>query len=260
LKLSDKVYIMSQTNKIILTLKKTLKVKGLKYVDVAKHLHISESSIKRQFTHGDISLNRLEKICELVNMEISDLLELVQIENMQVEQLTISQERKIVSDTKLMLVTVSVMNQLTFDEIYQLYNFEKPELIKLLLQLEKIHLIQLNPNNKIKALISRTFQWQKNGPIQKYFENHIQDDFFNCQFNHLGELRIVINGMISTSSNQVMQKKIKQLVQNFSDFAYKDQNISFDRRYGSTMVIAIRPWELSEFAMYRRKINTKVFS
>lgn len=251
---------MSQTNKIIETLKKTLKVKGFKYTDVAEHLHISESSIKRQFTHGDISLNRLEKICELVNMDISDLLELVQIESLQIEQLSVVQERKIVSDTKLMLVTVSVMNQLTFDEIYQLYNFEKAELIKLLLQLEKIRFIQLNPNNKIKTLISRTFQWQKNGPIQRYFEDHIQDDFFNCQFTHSGELRIVINGMLSTSSNQIMQKKIKQLVQNFSDFAYKDQSIGFDRRFGSTMVVAIRPWELSEFAVYRRKTNTKVYN
>ena len=250
---------MSQTNQIILTLKKSLKANGIKYIDVAKHLHISESSIKRQFTQADISLSRLEKICELINMEIADLLELVHLQTIQVEQLTISQEREIVSDTKLMLVTISILNNLTFDEIFQLYNFEKPELIKLLFQLENINLIQLNPNNRIKPLISRTFKWQDNGPIQRYFENHIQDDFFDCQFNHAGELRIVINGMISTGSNQVIHKKIKQLTKTFNDFAYKDQNIGFDRRYGTTMVIAIRPWELPEFNKYRRIKNTKEF-
>ncbi len=251
---------MSQTNQIILTLKKTLKANGIKYIDVAKYLHISESSIKRQFTQGDISLSRLEKICELINMDISDLLELVHLESMQVEQLTIAQERKIVSNTKLMLVTISVLNNLSFEQIFQLYNFDEPELIKLLLQLEKINLIQLSPDNKIKPLISRTFQWQVNGPIQHYFENHIQDDFFDCKFNQAGELRIAINGMISTSSNQTVHKKIKQLAKTFSDFAYKDQNIGFERRYGTTLVIAIRPWELPEFSMYRRETNIKVFS
>jgi DNA-binding Xre family transcriptional regulator len=250
---------MSQSNQIILTLKKTLKSKGVKYADVAKHLHISESSIKRQFTQGDIALSRLEKICELINLEISDLLEIVQLQNMQVEQLTVKQERKIVSNIKLMLVTVSVLNNLTFDEIYEIYDFEKPELIKLLLQLEKINLIQLKPENKIKPLVSRTFQWLKNGPIQKYFENHIQDDFFDCNFTNSGELRIVINGMLSTTSNQTILKKIKQLTQSFSDLAYKDQEIGFQRRYGQTMVVAIRPWELSEFAEYRRQENNKVF-
>ena len=250
---------MSQSSQIIITLKQTLRAKGIKYIDVANYLHISESSIKRQFTQGDISLNRLEKICEMINMEIADLLELVQIKSLQLEQLSIAQERKIVSDVRLMLVTVSVLNNLTFDEIYQIYDIEKPDLIKLLLQLEKINLIQLKPDNKIKPLISRTFQWQKNGPIQRYFENHIQDDFFSCQFNRPGELRIVINGMISKPSSETIHKKIKQLAQSFSDYAYKDQNIGFNRRYGNTMVIAIRPWELPEFSKYRREPNKKVF-
>lgn len=250
---------MSQSSQIILTLKQVLKSKGIRYVDVANHLHISESSIKRQFTQADISLNRLEKICDLVNMDISDLLELMHIENMQVEQLSINQEREIISDIKLMLVTILVMNNLTFDEIYQVYNFEKPELIKLLLQLEKLKLIQLKPDNKIKTLISRTFQWQNNGPIQKYFENNIQDDFFDCQFNQGGELRLVINGMISPASNLIIQNKIKQLGQTFSDCAYRDQNIGLESRYGSTLVLAIRPWELAEFGKFRRVENSKIF-
>jgi len=250
---------MSQSIQIILTLKKTLKAKGIKYRDVAHHLCVSESSIKRQFTQGDISLNRLEKICELAAMDIADLLELVNLQTLQLEQLTVQQERKIVSDVKLMLVLVSVLNHLTFNELYQIYNFEKAELVKLLLQLEKISLLQLKPDNKIKLLISRSFQWQVNGPIQRYFETHIQDDFFDCQFSKAGELRIVINGMLSHASNQTMHKKIKQLAQNFSDFAYKDQDIGLNQRFGSTLVVAIRPWELPEFARYRRSKNTKVF-
>ncbi len=250
---------MSQSIKIIQTLKKTLKSHGIKYVDVAKHLNISESSIKRQFTQGDISLSRLEKILLLVNLELSDLLELVHLESMQLEQLTVAQEKKIVSNTKLLLITISVMNNLSFNDIYDLYDLEEAELIKFLLQLEKINLISLKPGNKIKTLVSRTFQWQKNGPIQRYFENHIQDDFFDCQFVNAGELRIVINGMVSNSSNQTIHKKMQQLAQNFNDLAYKDQNIGLQSRYGTTLVIALRPWELPEFSGFRRKQNTKVF-
>jgi DNA-binding Xre family transcriptional regulator len=250
---------MSKSSQIILTLKNVLKSKGIKYAHVAKHLNISESSIKRQFSQGDISLNRLECICDLAEIEISELLELMHIKSMQVEQLTMQQERKIISNPKLMLVTVSVLNNLSFDKIYEVYNFEKPELIKLLLELEKINLIELKTDNKIKTLISRTFKWQNNGPIQRYFETHIQDDFFNCQFTHAGELRLVINGMISKTSNQILQKKIKQLASTFNDLAYKDQTIGFDKRYGSTIVIAIRPWELQEFDKFRRNKNTKIF-
>lgn len=173
---------MSQSLQIILMLKKTLKAKGIKYADVANHLCVSESSVKRQFTQGDISLNRLEKICDFAGLDIADLLELVQMEGTKLEQLTIQQEKKIISNPKLMLVTVLVLNNLTFEEIYAIYNFEEAELIKILLELEKLRLIELRPENKIKPLISRTFEWQKNGPIQSYFEVHIQDDFFDCKF------------------------------------------------------------------------------
>lgn len=250
---------MSQSLQIILMLKKTLKAKGFKYKDVAGHLCVSESSIKRQFTQGDIALSRLEKICDFIGMDMADLLDLVNMESMKLEQLTIKQERKIVSDIKMMLVTVLVLNNLTYDEIYQIYDFEEPELIKILLQLEKINLIQLRPGNKIKTLISRTFQWQKNGPIQRYFETNIQDDFFKCDFTAPGEIRIVINGMLSSPSTYSIHKKIKQLAKNFSDMAYKDQSKSLQNRFGSTMVIAIRPWELPEFEILRREKNNKVF-
>jgi DNA-binding Xre family transcriptional regulator len=250
---------MSQSLQIIITLKKTLKAKGIKYIDVAKHLNISESSIKRQFTQGDISLNRLEKICELLNMDIPDLLEFVQVEGLKLEQLTVQQELKIVSNTKLMLITVLVLNNLTFEEIIEVYDFEKPELIKLLLQLEKLNLIQLKLDNKIKTLISSTFEWQKNGPIQRYFAAHIQDDYFDCQFDKAGEIRIVINGMISSASAKSMHAKIKQLSKNFNDFAYKDQNSGLQNRHGCTLLVALRPWELPEFGKYRRVKSTKVF-
>ena len=250
---------MSQSLQIILMLKKTLKAKGIKYADVANHLCVSESSVKRQFTQGDISLNRLEKICDFAGLDIADLLELVQMYGTKLEQLTIQQEKKIISNPKLMLVTVLVLNNLTFEEIYAIYNFEEAELIKILLELEKLRLIELRPENKIKPLISRTFEWQKNGPIQSYFEVHIQDDFFDCKFTSPGELRIVINGMLSRNSVASIHKKIQQLSKNFSDFAYKDQNLPLQQRFGSTLVMAIRPWELPEFAKFRREKNNKVF-
>ncbi len=251
---------MSQSSRIISTLKSQLKSKGIKYAEVADYLHVSESSIKRQFTQADISLSRLEKICEMLEMDISDIFELTHVKSMLIEQLSIQQERKIISDTKLLIVTVAAMNQWAFEEIHAIYDFSEAELIKVLLQLEKLKLIELKANNKIKTLISRTFTWQNNGPIQRYFEEHIQSDFFDCQFNKPGELRLVINGMLAHSSNQVIQKKIKQLANLFSDCAYKDQNIGLERRFGSTLVLAMRPWELPEFEKFRRNKNTKVFN
>ena len=243
---------MNQCTQIIKTIKTALKIQGLLYCDVAKYLKLSESNVKRMFNIGDISLARVEKICELMHMDIKDLMELMENQREKIEQLSIQQEQKIVSDIKLLLLTVCVLTGCTFKDIYDTYDYEKPELIKLLLELDKIKLISLKPDNRIKLLISPSFGWQKNGPIQKYFEFYIQDGFFNSSFTKHGELRLVINSVLSDESNTEIQNKMKQLAEEYSELNLKDQKLPINDRAGTTMVMAIRPWRLQQFAELRR--------
>lgn len=51
---------MPQAQKLVSTLKRTLKAHGKTYSQVAAHLGLSEASIKRLFSRGNFSLQRLE--------------------------------------------------------------------------------------------------------------------------------------------------------------------------------------------------------
>jgi len=66
---------MSQTLQLITTLKRQLKAHGVTYAQVATHLKKSEATIKRWFSQQSFSLSTLEAICDLIDM---DLVELVQ--------------------------------------------------------------------------------------------------------------------------------------------------------------------------------------
>ncbi len=81
---------MSQTAALIDTLKKTLKANGLTYRKVADKLKLSEASVKRLFAGQNISLNRLEQICQLMDMEISDLVNKMEIDRRSFTEFTIS--------------------------------------------------------------------------------------------------------------------------------------------------------------------------
>jgi len=52
--------------KIIQILKKELKAKRLTYNDIAIHLKITEAGVKKLLSKNDISLNRFEHLCELI--------------------------------------------------------------------------------------------------------------------------------------------------------------------------------------------------
>ena len=66
---------MALAAELLEQLKIELKQSGLTYRDVADSLSISDSSVKRLFRERDMSLTRLESICELVNLDIRILTE-----------------------------------------------------------------------------------------------------------------------------------------------------------------------------------------
>ncbi|MCG8612179.1 MAG: helix-turn-helix transcriptional regulator [Pseudomonadales bacterium] len=249
---------MGQTTAIIDRLKKALKENGKTYQDVAQHLRLSEASVKRLFSEKQFSLRRLDQVCEMLGIEISDLLrEMHTISH--ISQLTVEQEQLLVSDAKLLLAAISVLNRWSFDEILAVYDYSYTELIGCMARLDAIRLIELLPGNRTKALVTYDFKWIKNGPIQRFFEGEVQREFLNCRFDQPGEIRLFVTGMLSRNANELMQQKLKRLIQDFRHYHQEDLTLPLPERHGTSMVVAMRPWELEVFGRYRRDESKKVF-
>ena len=54
-------------------LKMHLKARGMTYADVAKALKISEATVKRIFASKNCTLERLDEICQLVQVDLAEL-------------------------------------------------------------------------------------------------------------------------------------------------------------------------------------------
>ena len=146
---------MSQIKQISTTLKKLLRQQNVTYKDVARHLSMSEANIKRIFSTHSFSLERLEEICAMINISLSDLFLIAEKQKDQLSQLTIEQERELVSNIKLFLVAVCVRDAWSFDEIIKHYQLTEHDCIRLLAKLDKLKMIQLLPNNEYKLLIGK---------------------------------------------------------------------------------------------------------
>ena len=86
---------MAQTQALITTLKKVLKSEGVTYRDLAKNMDLSEASIKRLFAQQSFSLQRLDQICQLLGMEISDLVKQMESSQQQIDELNEDQEQEL---------------------------------------------------------------------------------------------------------------------------------------------------------------------
>ncbi|WP_303290460.1 helix-turn-helix transcriptional regulator [Marinobacter sp. SS5-14b] len=242
---------MAQTSAIVSELKRQLRSHGLTYQDVAQALELSEASVKRLFSDKQFSLKRLDQICTLMGMEISDLVRKLAPEP-RVEQLTLEQERELVSDARLLLTAVCAMNRWQFDEIHRNYELPETDLIRYLARLDRMGVVELLPGNRIKLLVSHDFTWQPGGPIQRFFETEVQQDFLKCRFTQPGELRLFVSGMLSPQSNESVQQKLKRLALEFRHCHEEDLALPLDQRFGVSLLMAMRPWEIDAFASLRR--------
>lgn len=244
---------MAQTNLIISTLKKTLKLHGKTYADVAEHLKLSEASVKRMFAQNAFSLSRLDAICHMMNMEITELMQLVNDSTArQITELSDDQEKQLVSDIELLLVTISVINYLTLEDILGAYTLTETQCIQHLATLDRLNIIELLPNNKIKIKVSPNFKWRKNGHIQKFFRDNIETEFFDSRFALPQEKLIVLNGMLSQESNAMFQRKLERLAREFDEMASEDSTLPLGKRLGYTSVLAMRDWRFSVFDQFQR--------
>ena len=250
---------MSQTRQLIDTLKQELRKRRITYRKVSETLGLSETSVKRLFSEEAFSIKRLEKVCELLHLDLADLVQLMQ-ENIELtSQLTRDQELELVSDVKLLLVALLVMNKIKFDDILKIYNISEPEGIKLLARLDRMKMIELQPGNRIKLIIAPNFKWIPNGPIQQFFVGTVQQEFLNSSFTGPGELRIFASGMISRSANADLIKKIQHLAREMHEMNIESEALPLDERFGTSLMMAIRPWEISVFESMRRIKDNRIF-
>lgn len=244
---------MALVSDLIEQLKQELKTHSLTYKDVASSLDLSEASIKRLFRERDMTLSRLETICGLIDLDISGLAVRADEARRRVKELSLEQEATLVSDEELFLLAVHLVYGWEFDLVMSTYELDRHKAQQHLTLLDRMKVIELLPENRVRILLSPDFEWIKDGPIQQYYEETLQGFFFNSKFSKPGELRLVVNGWMSLESITAFHDNMRRLVREFDTQKREDKNTPDDKRRGTTLVMAIRPWVVEIFEKYRRK-------
>ena len=244
---------MATSSGLVDVLKRELRTRGVTYAQVARKLGLSEASVKRMFSRKNFSLKRLDEVCQIASSEFSDLARALYQQESLISQLTQEQEQEIVSNRKLFLVAVCVLNHVGFDQITATYDVSKAECIELLARLDRLGFIQLQPNNRIKLLVSRNFSWLPDGPIQRFFNQQAHGEYFRSRFDRPDEFMVVVNGMLSRNSSAAVVTRLKRLAREFSDLHGDDVKLPLGERSAMSLLVAIRHWELAAFAELRRR-------
>ncbi|HJY77738.1 MAG TPA: helix-turn-helix transcriptional regulator [Burkholderiales bacterium] len=238
-------------------LKEVLRARGVTYAKLAKSLALSEASVKRVFANGSFTLARLDQVCDALGMEITDLAKMVRHDAEGGDRLSREQEQELVSDAKLLLVAVHALNNWTLKEIVEVYELSQAQCIRLLARLDRLGIIELLPDNRVRPRVGRNFAWLPDGPIQQYFRSQVQNDYFRSRFDGEGEVMMFVSGMLSKGSNAALQSRMRRLSGEFSELHNQDLSAPRSERWGTSLLVALRPWSPPSFVQMRRAVRSK---
>lgn len=243
---------MPKATTLVDSLKRELKVRNITYADLAGRIAMSEASVKRMFSQKNFTLQRLDEILQATEITLRDLA-LNSNEDSLISELTFDQEKEIISDPKEFLVAVSALNLLTVEQITRIYNISEAEVIQYLLRLDNIGFLELLPNNRVKLLVSRTFRWIPNGPIQSSFRDQAYAEYLESNFDGEHELMRLVNVMLSKQSVASLINRLKQVAREFSEQHQEDAKLPFEEKYRMSFMLAARPWLPKQFKSLVRK-------
>jgi hypothetical protein len=105
----------------------------------------------------------------------------------------------------------------------------------------------------VRLLVSRTFSWLPDGPIQRFFNDQAHNEFFRSHFDRADEFMLVVNGMLSKHSSAAVVERLKKVAREFSALHGEDTRLPLEQRSAMSVLVALRHWELDAFAELKRQ-------
>ena len=172
------------TQEILSALKVALKSRAKTYKDVAEHLSVSEKTVKRLFQDGDCSLSRLERICELINVSIWDLVGFAEQYKTPLAQLSSEQEQFLASHPHFFNYLFLLTLGYTADQIQTRYELSDLSTFYYLKELDALGLIELSANNRYQLRVKGKLLLKLHGPLHNKVKTENQRFLTHVVDNH----------------------------------------------------------------------------
>lgn len=204
-------------------LKRALKERGLTYADLASALGVSHASIKRVFAQRSFTLDRIEQVCELAGISFLELARLAEEGRPSApDTLSDAHEQALVDEPMLLFCFHLLLGGWTAARIEADYGVDQALLIPALVKLERMGLIQLLPGNAVRLATARNIKWRPGGPIRRFFDQRVKEEFLERDFSSPGSVWEFEIGELSEASRALLARRIANLFREARDLIAHD--------------------------------------
>jgi hypothetical protein len=246
--------LMHQSKKFLATLKRCLKTKGVSYKNLATALKISETSVKRIFSEGTLSLERIGEILEILDMTFLDVAKLIDGGNSSVgDILSFDQESVLASDQKLFAFFNLILFGKSVDDVCNAYTISKDDAKRYVRILTDLGLILARSDGSIKMRTNRAIRWLEQGPLREAYGAKIRAEFLDNPFTGDHEILTFKTRSLSHGSKAAIKRKIELLMAEMDELAAIDGAVLKRQTRPTSFMVGFRPFAFSSVEALKKR-------
>jgi len=233
------------TREIVDTLKKILKVRGMTYADLARGLRVSTPTIKRTFSRRSFTLQRVEQILRLLEIDFQELARLSRGQRAGPEELSLEQETALAKDARLFTVFWLLCNDWRFDEIVGEFRQGAAQITTYFARLERLRLIDWRPGNRARLRVPKRYVWRAGGPLRKAYGLTVVSEFMRARFDGAHDAFHFEAQELSPESAIIVKRRLEKVASEIHELVEMDASAPGKKRLTLGVMLACRPWDIS---------------
>jgi transcriptional regulator with XRE-family HTH domain len=233
------------TRAIVETLKKVLKARGMTYADLALALRVSTPTIKRLFSQRTFTLERLEEILKVLEVDFYELARLSHGRRSGPAELSVDQESALAKDARLFSVFWLLCNEWRFEEIVAEFRLGAAQITSYFARLERLRLIDWRPGNRARLRVPKHYVWRTGGPLRKAYGLKVVTEFMRARFDAPHDAFHFEAQELSAESAIVVKRRLERVAAEINELVEIDAATPAKKRVTLCVLLACRPWSIS---------------
>lgn len=222
-------------------LKQQIRIRGMRYKDIADQLGVSVMTVKRYLNSDRVPIEVIEDIGACLGIGLLELADLAKADDAgDALDLELQQEIALASDYALALMRLLLYSGMTVAEIMDEYEVDEATVVGLLTRLDRLKLIELLPGNRVRIRGTRHVEWRRGGPIRRTIENDIRKSFVAMDFANTEDFFGYESVRLTQSSVRQLEDHMRNLVRQVRILHRIDQGAKSENKQWHTVLVAQR--------------------
>lgn len=239
---------MTVSQNILSIVKERLNASEMTIAQFSKKIETSEATVKRIFSGGTCTLEKLDKICKVLNLDLADIGDIDRQRNLDRNAFfTKEQEELFAKYEFIFCFFYAILEVQNVKDIRRKFTFTQDEIEVSLEKLSNLNLILQDKNDRIKVLIPKTVKWIPGGLLEEKYKKVINQEFFDHDFEEKNSGLSMVSVPFSTASLEKVKQSSRSMIKDFL-LHIDDKNIS-TKSERLWLVVAHRPWN---FSLYKK--------